>query len=282
MSVIRPTETNVFDVDDIDLLPPLPDIGLRIIQTFADEFITGNEVADVVSGDPAIAARLIGVANSAYFALREPVSGMREVINRVLGVDTVRTMALALAMDRSFDTTACPQFNPNTFWYAAIRRSEQSEQLARLAMLPLDQRTLCHTAGLCGQLGLLALAVLRPRDLGNALAVLPAQPNSILVHIDEPIDASIVGLAATIASHWNLPKAIVAAFSALEQGAYDENPVSAVLASVDVLSGLEPDAPLPELAWVQSLSVSSVDLDKFRRTCCNPDARSSADALIVD
>ena len=60
------TETNA--------LPPLPATAQNILACFGDEFIDGALVAAVVQGDPGICAKLLGLANSAYFGLSEPVT----------------------------------------------------------------------------------------------------------------------------------------------------------------------------------------------------------------
>ena len=64
----------------------------------ADEFIDAAKVTAVVEGDPGICAKLLGLANSAYFGLAEPVNNIGEAISRVLGVDTVRSLVLAMAI----------------------------------------------------------------------------------------------------------------------------------------------------------------------------------------
>ena len=99
----------------ITALPPLPVTAQEILTCFGDEFIDASKVADVVEHDPGICAKLLGVANSAYFGLAEPVNDIREAVSRVLGVETVRSLVLAMALQRSFNSKKCREFDTTRF-----------------------------------------------------------------------------------------------------------------------------------------------------------------------
>ena len=91
-------DTTVRIAESVKALPPLPATAHEILTCFGDEFIDARKVASVVEGDPGICAKLLGLANSAYFGLAEPVNDIAEAISRVLGVDTVRSLVLAMAI----------------------------------------------------------------------------------------------------------------------------------------------------------------------------------------
>ena len=67
--------------ENLASLPPLPDTAQKILTCFGDEFIDAKKVAEVVEGDPGICAKLLGLANSAYFGLAEPVNSIGEAIS---------------------------------------------------------------------------------------------------------------------------------------------------------------------------------------------------------
>ena len=110
------TETAAIFAESIMALPPLPATAQRILTCFGDEFIDAKKVALVVEGDPGICAKLLGLSNSAYFGLAEPVNSISEAISRVLGVDTVRSLVLAMAIQQSFNSKGCPAFDTERFW----------------------------------------------------------------------------------------------------------------------------------------------------------------------
>ena len=79
-------------------LPSFPDIAMRVRQVLADENVTPDKVVRVVGSEPALAARLLQIANSAAINFSgKPVTELRTAITR-LGFNMVRSAAIAFAM----------------------------------------------------------------------------------------------------------------------------------------------------------------------------------------
>lgn len=195
-------------------LPPLPDVAQQIIRKMNDEFVDGNTVADIVAKDPAVTARLVGVANSAYFGLPEPVAEMRQIVNQVLGVDTVRSMAIALATQSLVSTEQCTAFNSTRFWGRSLSVGMSAQRVAfQMRELSATEQSFSYLLGLCHNLGLLVLANLEPERLQEVL---------LSRDEDEPLDAAIrqefgisIGeLTVALSRHWKLPETLLAAYDA--------------------------------------------------------------------
>lgn len=81
-------------------LPAFPDVVIRIRQALADENVSVDKVARLVSTEPALAARLLKLANSS--ALNpggRAVTDLRAAITR-MGSNLVRTSAISFAMNQ--------------------------------------------------------------------------------------------------------------------------------------------------------------------------------------
>ena len=79
-------------------LPSFPDVVVRIRRALADDNVSAEKVAQIVSTEPALAARLLKLANSA--ALNpggRAVTDLRSAITR-MGSNLVRTSAISFAM----------------------------------------------------------------------------------------------------------------------------------------------------------------------------------------
>ena len=156
--------------ESIATLPPLPATAQEILACFGDEFIDADKVTAVVTRDPGISAKLLGLANSAYFGLAQPVNSIGEAIVRVLGVDTVRSLVLAMAIKKSFNAKNCRDFDPTRFWLQALLTAECCKKLAASDEAATDAtRDLAYSAGLCHNLGLMALAHMAPDRTGSVL-----------------------------------------------------------------------------------------------------------------
>ncbi len=81
-------------------LPSFPDIAMRVRQVLADESVTPQKVVRVVGSEPALAARLLQLANSAALNFSgKAVTDLRTAIAR-MGFNMVRSAAIAFAMSQ--------------------------------------------------------------------------------------------------------------------------------------------------------------------------------------
>ena len=164
------SETATRFAQSIATLPPLPATAQQILTCFGDEFIDADRVTEVVEGDPGICAKLLGLSNSAYFGLAEPVNSIGEAISRVLGVDTVRSLVLAMAIQQSFNSKGCPSFRTDRFWMQSLLAAECCKKIAAADEAADDSvRDLAYSAGLCHNLGLMALVHMEPARTNKVL-----------------------------------------------------------------------------------------------------------------
>lgn len=104
-------------------LPSFPDVVLRIRKLLADEKSTAAEIAAVVGSEPALAARLLRLANSSALNVSgTPVNDLRSAITR-LGANLVRSCSLSFAMKQ-------------------LQQSEQSRAIAADLKLLWERATL--------------------------------------------------------------------------------------------------------------------------------------------
>jgi HD-like signal output (HDOD) protein len=76
-------------------IPMLPDFAHRVIDMVSDEDVSVAQLAAVVSKDQVLASRLLGLANSAYFAAMSEISTVQEAIVR-MGTASVRNLVVTV------------------------------------------------------------------------------------------------------------------------------------------------------------------------------------------
>jgi HD-like signal output (HDOD) protein len=87
--------------DEIDL-PSLPDVVLKIRDALARDDVDLNRLAELAGADPALAARLMKIANSALFSRSNlPPTNLHDAVVR-LGSRMVRNTAIAIAAQQVF------------------------------------------------------------------------------------------------------------------------------------------------------------------------------------
>jgi HD-like signal output (HDOD) protein len=79
-------------------LPSFPDIAMRVRQVLADDNVTPDKIVRVIGSEPALAARVLQIANSAALNFTgKAVSELRTAVAR-MGFNMVRSAAIAFAM----------------------------------------------------------------------------------------------------------------------------------------------------------------------------------------
>lgn len=209
------TDTATRIAESIAVLPPLPVTAQKILTCFGDEFIDVDKVAEVVEGDPGICAKLLGLTNSAYFGLAEPLYNIREAIARVLGVDTVRSLVLAMAIQQSFNSKDCPGFKAERFWVDSLKVAECCKKISAMDdVAPDADRDLAYTTGLCSNLGLMALVHLEPKRSDTVLREASAEPGpgTLARLLIDAFGTDHRVVTAELARTWSLPEPMLEAY----------------------------------------------------------------------
>lgn len=265
--VVDASDTAVRLADSLAALPPLPATAQQILTCFGDEFIDAKKVADVVEGDPGICARLLGLSNSAYFGLAEPVHNISEAISRVLGVDTVRSLVLAMAIQQSFKSKDCPEFVVERFWVQSLTAAECCKKIVAADNSgAVYDRDLAYSAGLCHNLGLMALAHLEPERTNAVLKrhTSQAQPNSMAEMFSDEFGTDHKTMTAELGRKWSLPESMVASYQyrAFPESQCDDRLAFIVAAGVDAAENSEVEEDQREnlSTWSELLSIDAVEL----------------------
>jgi putative nucleotidyltransferase with HDIG domain len=87
------------------VLPTLPEVALRVRDVVDDPDATSAKLADIIVTDPALATRLLKVANSALYRGRVPVESVQMAVSR-LGLTMVKNLVTSLVMEQMFQATS--------------------------------------------------------------------------------------------------------------------------------------------------------------------------------
>ena len=194
-------------------LPTMPIVLARLGHVLAREDSSAGDVAKVLQSDPAIAANILRIVNSAYYGLRVRVSSIPLAVS-VLGFATTRRVALRAAVFTVFAQRREPiaQFDPVAFWKHAVFTGVAARALASVAhpfaeMHPED----AYMAGLLHDLGKIVLLEKRTLHYLEALRRAAAAGCP-----DAEAEKAVFGfthadVGAVLALKWSLPEDLTAA-----------------------------------------------------------------------
>lgn len=152
-------------------IPSFPDVAVRIRRVLADENCDTGQVAKVVSAEPAMAARLLQVANSA--ALNPNGTRINELKTAIarIGFANVRSVSLAYAMDQIKNAPSLlPIRKPlNDLWERSVKVAAMAHVVARRwTKVNADKALLAGLMHGMGRVYILTRAVKHPSLFSDA------------------------------------------------------------------------------------------------------------------
>ncbi|HEY7723739.1 MAG TPA: HDOD domain-containing protein [Anaeromyxobacteraceae bacterium] len=182
-------------------LPTLPAVALELLRLCRSDDVDLRSVAQCLSRDPTIAARVLRVANSAAVARGHVATLTRAV--PLLGSNTVLAVALSFSLVRGRRRDRSGGFDHATFWRRAVYSAVGSRALADQDGVDREEAFL---AGLLQDLGVLALAEVFRADYGDAWLQARGDHDRLAELERERFGAAHPEVTDLLARTWNLPE----------------------------------------------------------------------------
>lgn len=191
----------------VSALPSVPRIYAELTDVLISPTAGAADVARVVERDIAMAAKVLQLANSAYFGRRSPVSNISSAV-AYLGVEVLRALVLAAETFQEFIVDPpIPGFDVE-----ALHRHCTS--VARVAGALIGQHAAqdgVFAAGLLHEVGLLVLASQNREDLAETLALAREQQHHISEIEQARYGVTHAELGAHLLALWGLPHPVIEA-----------------------------------------------------------------------
>lgn len=194
-------------VGRIGALPAMPRTYQRLQAVLASPAASALEVARVVESDALIAAKVLQVANSAFFRLAKPMTRIKEAV-AYLGTACVRNLVMSAEIFSQWQQSpAVPGFEPQR-----LQAHAQATAAACVALAhgtPLAEDALL--AGLLHDIGFLVLLQECPRELAETAALARDEKISWSEAELQVIGASHGEIGAYLLGLWGLPYPLIEA-----------------------------------------------------------------------
>ena len=110
-------------------LPSLPAVALEVLRLTQDENSTVENLAQCLSRDPALAAKILKLSNSAMFSMGKEVTTLQRA-TMVLGLKTVKLMSLSFSLIGSIPGSGSEgRFSFEEYWRRSLVRSVSARSL---------------------------------------------------------------------------------------------------------------------------------------------------------
>lgn len=143
-------------LDQIEELPTLQQVAVRLLQIIDDPKSTVQDVNRVVTQDPALASKILKLVNSAYLGLANKVSSLSQAIV-LLGFNMIKGMALSISVfDVLTETLPGDEKFRRDFWLHSITTASLCRQVAQTMKKDMDEEV-AFVLGLLHDIGKMVL-----------------------------------------------------------------------------------------------------------------------------
>lgn len=194
------------EIARIKNLPTLPEESVLIIAAVNNPDISIDKLVEVISLSPTLTARLLGLANSAYFGRIVPINDLRVAIIQVLGLNLVKSLALSIALNVELETSQCKLFDSNYFWSHALITANLAQKLSAYVKNELVSSNTIYTSGLLLNIGLVAAVHIAPDKVNDVLDKSDRMDGSVSAQMHKYFGLTQYEIGGVLLERWKLPK----------------------------------------------------------------------------
>jgi putative nucleotidyltransferase with HDIG domain len=188
-------------------IPTIPVVVAKAVGVINNPRSSAKDLTELIMNDQVLAAKILKVANSAYYGLPSKVNNLNRAITLV-GFNEVKRMIMPILLLDTFKGFKNNKFfSSQMFWSHSLAVAAGSEILTETIKAPYDTGE-ARVAGLLHDIGRLIIVQYFPQEFDSIMSQVEV---GIKVRQAE---SSILGLdhcdvGAEVTESWNLPKSLV-------------------------------------------------------------------------
>jgi len=188
-------------------LPTLPTVVAQMIEMVDNPKTSAASLARLISSDQSLTAKILKLANSAYYGFPREISTVNLAIV-VLGFNAVKDMGLSVSILEAFSNSAeTDLFELTKFWEHSIGCGVAARMLAKKFNYRISGEA--FVAGLLHDMGKVVLNQYLRYDLIKVLKIADERKCPLIEAEQEVLEVTHPQIGAWLAEKWNLPEHIV-------------------------------------------------------------------------
>lgn len=153
-------------LSQLKTLPSPPELYQSLVSAMKSFDGDGDEIVNIISRDPALAAQTLKLTNSAFYGLPEQTSSLHRAV-QVLGFETLRALALKSDLFKAWEGVPSVTEKLNRLAHRSHLLGQVAAQIAKLEGLPPEMVDSALTAGLVSHVGTLSFMVGAPEQFAE-------------------------------------------------------------------------------------------------------------------
>lgn len=151
-------------VENVLQLISLPEIYLRLQNTIDDPLHSRQQIADVITYDPALSARVLRIANSSYYSFPNEIETVVSAVG-IIGELDLRNLVLATTVVGSMSSLNYKGIDIDAFWLHSLRCAISARLIAK--SVNGHNPEILFLAGMLHDLGILVIYQQNPTLAGS-------------------------------------------------------------------------------------------------------------------
>jgi HD-like signal output (HDOD) protein/ActR/RegA family two-component response regulator len=241
-------------VSGLKSIPSLPGLYHQILDELRSEDASLERVAQIVSNDAGMTAKILQLANSAFLGVRHEVSSPTQAVT-LIGTEMVRALVLSVHVFSQFEAEQGVTSHWTTLWEHSLSVACLAQRIAvhqKCGKAMVDES---FTAGLLHEIGKLVLLAQMPKEYAAILETIAPQPGTLSSAERARFGCTHADLGAYLMSIWGLPHPLIHAV------AYHDRPSKSLersFSSLTLVHAADAVASSPECPLI----VRDIELDR--------------------
>ncbi|HUO07176.1 MAG TPA: GGDEF domain-containing protein [Phycisphaerae bacterium] len=213
-------------------LPTLPAVAIRALELTRRDNVNLNEIAELISNDPALSTKILKTVNSPFYGLPKQVSTISHALV-ILGLQAVKTLALGFSLITNLQAKEpIDGFDHMRFWKRSIFSGAAARVLAKhMAMVQQEEAFL---AGLLANVGVLVMHRVLGAEFDELYVRCRGDNDDLLPLCQARFHLDHIETGTMLASHWQLPPVLARPISCHHAPSDDDHELKPLVEVVHV------------------------------------------------
>lgn len=194
-----------FLINDVNKLVSLPDVYYRLESLIEQPTSTLHDFADVLSLEPDICARLLSLANSAFYSFPASIESIGKAV-QIIGVRQIRELVLATSVVKVFNQMPLGMVDMKSFWEHSVAVGVFAKSIGQYCHLSQPERF--YVAGLLHDIGRLLFFLKMPGLMHDLLIQRESREELLYVLEHENLSYTHAEAGGRLLEKWRVPDSI--------------------------------------------------------------------------
>lgn len=190
-----------------DNLPTLPMVASKLITMIGEEETTLTDIADLISTDMSLSARVLKVSNSAFYSFPQKISSINQAVS-ILGTNAVYSLVLSFSFLSMGSNGNKTNFNFKEFWGKSLTGAVAAKFI--LEQIPDADAGEVFTSALLRNIGKLIQASTLPELYDQVIDRIQGNDKKTEIALEEEIiGTSHCDIGYAVSKHWRFPQSML-------------------------------------------------------------------------